>query len=385
MQNFDYEYRIEKALNLAMEYKKLKKAGYRISDINAFLPRLFSFAGQPIPNSSIYKYFKTRAIIDLLYTRLCYYTIPQEVAKKKRLKSDKKPSISTNYFEIRRLDPNGAYPNTEINNKGVWYFNYLGSPLLITDNYQPVEDKWCTAEYAPFTRQEVRIACAIICSHEYPIARFYFGEFDAIRIDEGLTSHVDENNLKLFLASLYLILISTRDDEPHNSQAKFRFVSYEEYTSELQLFLNKFSICDNLLLRTASHLVKAGMLKTNYIFFEETLANSYFALEGCMLLLQRKHGMDTEKLHRKELRQIFIDTFKRGEEIFDYLSEVIDWGGKRAELVHPGVVSKESWIPSIFGDDHEYHDLTIQVMYYIVTGKVIKSTGRFNEWIELVN
>ncbi|OQB05850.1 MAG: hypothetical protein BWY19_00734 [bacterium ADurb.Bin212] len=384
MSSFDYDRQLEIALNLAAEHQKLKENLYIKAETDHFLSELFAYSDLPIPNDTIYKYFTKKDIVDLLYTRLCYYKIPQDVVKKNGIKVEKASRKSKYFYQIRRLGQRGSYPDVEIKNDGIWYFNHLNIPFLITRNHKRVDDLAHFAEYAPFSRQEIRIATSIICSHEFPITYFYFDDFSEVKIDEDIFSHVDIKDLKQFLATIYLILVTERDEDIPSLKSKFRYVPYGDFRKEMNLFLKRFSIRDNLMLRTSSHLVKAGMLKTNYVFFEETLSNSYFALEGCMLLLQRKYGIGIDKLRRKELREIFINTFKRGEEIFDYLSEVIDWGGKRAELVHPAVASQESWLPTIFGDDHEYHDLTIQLMYYIVTNQVIQPRSKYGDYIELL-
>jgi hypothetical protein len=77
-------------------------------------------------------------------------------------------------------------------------------------------------------------------------------------------------------------------------------------------------------MRTSNYLLKALMNRGNLLFQEESILNSFFALEGSLHLLQRKYGDNSTKLNRKLLREIFknkLTFLPQGERTYEFIEE----------------------------------------------------------------
>jgi len=90
------------------------------------------------------------------------------------------------------------------------------------------------------------------------------------------------------------------------------------------------------------------MLWNNRSFGEEAMANTFFCIEGCLHLLQKKYGNYSSKLDLNFIKKIFIDNFPFGEQSFETLKDDYE---TRIQLVHPETNWGTVWNPFIMADD----------------------------------
>jgi hypothetical protein len=252
----------------------------------------------------------------------------------------------------RVLGPLGSYPNTIIEFDTVQYVPLHSVPLLITMEKTDPENH---IEIGYLSKWELIAATVINLAGLSPGFHFYFQSGNARTIAreslEGL-SFAERQTIFYELLSLNI--------KPHRaknifqpctstlSTVQYSFTPFTFYKEAMALYA-AFKPTDHLLLRTAFMLQKARMLFFNQVFFEDAVANVFFSLEGCLLLLQRKYGGSDTKIDLKLLTELFNQRFNNGPELFEFIKEAYE---KRVEIVHPSPRSGANWQPYLVPDDY---------------------------------
>lgn len=150
----------------------------------------------------------------------------------------------------------------------------------------------------------------------------------------------------------------------------YQFVPYTDSLPEFERFFDAFQLNDDLTVRTSSYFVKAAMLWMNPVFGEEAIANVFFCLEGCLLLIQRKAGLSPTQINLEELRKIFAGTFSRGDELFEFIEEAY---AKRIELVHAAPAWGVAWSPWLSAEDYyEYLSVSKNLLNYVMVNRILE-------------
>ena len=144
--------------------------------------------------------------------------------------------------------------------------------------------------------------------------------------------------------------------KPLQDVSAYHFFDFKNCKDIFYKLIDSFSIKNHLLLRTSNYLIKSSMLWKNRTFGEEAIANVFFALEGCLHLIQKKFGDNHTKLNRKLLKKIFKEKFPHGENLFNFIEEGYY---KRISLVHPEPDWGAEWSPFLMADDfYEYFNIS---------------------------
>jgi len=113
------------------------------------------------------------------------------------------------------------------------------------------------------------------------------------------------------------------------------------------------------------------MLWDNRNFQEEAIANVFFCLEGCLHLIQEKHGVHQTGLDLDRLRKIFSNNFRNGESLFDFIVEAYE---KRIAIVHAKPFGCSEWSPFLLADDfYEYFQIARELMNFILINRILES------------
>jgi hypothetical protein len=279
------------------------------------------------------------------------------------------------FLRVRRLSGKGEYPNLELNSGRAQYVIRHGIPYLVTLNSAREESKYSHgSELSDWTRHETRLAAALSCT-EFGRFTIYLTEYGRdlplatiahvepeMRADFGIAFAILLSHTDAFDGQLYS-LRATRTVVP-------QFNDFRPFYPRAQLFASRFLVSHPLLLRTASHYLRATMLWRAEGHTEDALARLLFALEGCLLLMQETHGGRTDRLDRRHLRAVFAQTYVRGEGLYDFIEDATGWGGTRARIVHPQLAVTEGWTPYLMADDYyEYASIVRALLMYVVTGE----------------
>jgi hypothetical protein len=284
-------------------------------------------------------------------------------------------SRNATFLRVRRLSGKGEYPNLELSSGRAHYVIRHATPYLITINSAREESKYSDgSELSDWTRHETRLAAALSCT-EFGRFTIYLTEYGR---DLPLKSigHV-KPELRADFAIAYAMLLSHSDgfDGRYYSRRDTanvipEFNDFRPFYLLAELFASRFLVSHPLLLRTASHYLRATMLWRAEGHTEDALARLLFALEGCLLLMQETHGGRTDRLDRRHLRALFAQTYVRGEGLYDFIEDATGWGGTRARIVHPQLAVTEGWTPYLSADDYfEYASIVRALLMYLVTGE----------------
>jgi hypothetical protein len=286
------------------------------------------------------------------------------------------PKGGRSFIRVRELSPLGRYPNAEIVCHRSVYRIHRGRPYVVSEISPTEEAKWSYgSELADWSRQEVRMASAISCVERGGfIAYMTSGAFDIPHAVLMQVATADRSDLALECAAL---LAEAWDRSPSGRYRRaqmtappFEFGDYRRDVSAAKRFYAGFRISNPLLLRTASHYLKATMLWATDSFREEALASLMFALEGCLLLFQEVEGAQTARLDRPLLSDIFRRTYCYGEATMHFVEEGIGWGANRAQMIHPQLADENGWKPLIFGEDYYGFDKLVRALLtYLITGR----------------
>lgn len=338
----------------------------------------------PLPSSDLIPHFIQGQVISIIL---------QNMFNDDRLTREDRQSISTyyekipsftkkifsNYFlKYRILGAQGYYPNLELKRGDCHYTIINQIPVLITKNKYSTEYKYLNdSEISWISRNEVKISTAVLLAPPNGIIDFYFNDYNSFEIDYGVIKNIPPNLRLSFLSELMyfhnrftpLNKIFFRR-EPVTDVTNYYFLKFSDFINSFDSICDAFSIRNELLLRTTTHLIKAVMLWYNQNFGEEAISNVFYSLEGCLHLLQKKHGNHSHRLNLSFLEKVFTDNFSRGDELFDFIKEGYD---KRIELVHPETDYGSKWNPYIVAEDfYDYFSICRRLLNYILIERKIE-------------
>lgn len=332
--------------------------------------RLLDLSGYPHPTDQLLPAFLHPSVISILVESLWEQLPPSSrIGRNARLLPDRfDPLRHGEAVEKGRiLGPLGSYPNIAIDFGKVRYAPFHGIPLLISI-LEHDESEYTELGY--LNELELVAAAAIMLSDKYPRFHFYFEPENEISFGKPALDKLSEQEQN----SLFYELLSfrLRPDRPRVifqpstsalSPAAYAYPPFEFVTEAHEIF-EACTITDQLLLRTLFFLQKGNMLWLNRVFSEDAVANVFFSLEGCLLLLQRKYGGSPSKIDLQLLTKLFKDHFERGEELFEFIKEAYD---KRIEIVHPSPISGANWQPFLLADNYyEYFDIARELLNFVL-------------------
>lgn len=340
------------------------------------LKTLLTHFGCKYPQKEFETYFLRPEVIKSLvfsiYTnRNLYHKGYRDLQEK--IYTDFAPSLNKSWFRIRRMG-NGRYPNTDFIKARASYICKKDYPVLITRNYHGPEEKalWGGAAHENYlmSRLEVKILASLLIARNAPQLQFGLeNEYRSfLDIDEGVVKSIPKKILIDFLLEYESICIGS------SKNSVFEFVGfYSKSQNQSSSFYHKFNISDNLLLRTAFHLLKANMLWPNVNFYEESVTNCFCAIEGSMLMMQREAGISYTDRDRVFLKRKFKSIYG-SDDMFEFVyDEVFGRGEKRAQLLHVEPITAVSWVPFLSAEDwRDYYDISKQLMYFLKTNQLLQ-------------
>jgi hypothetical protein len=334
-----------------------------------------AYTGLPAPDQHLMRWFASPLVLaDLAEALLVPYSeetrdLINRVNRWRRL------SRRSSFFRVRELSPLGDYPNLELVTQRAWYLIRHGTPYLVTLNSRRQENRFgYESELSDWTRHETRLAAAISCG-QWGRFTVYLGRVGA-DVPTRVAAHVVEPERLSFLIEHSELVRQAMARSQSNrywdreSHRPYEFSDFRPFRKAARTFAYNFLISHPVLLRTASHYVKAAMLWRTEGLTEDALARLLFALEGCLLLFQEIDGGRTDRLDRKLLRQIFVKRYVNGDSLYDFIEEATGWGGTRARVVHPQLANVEGWIPQLMADDYyEYAEVVRALLTFLVTSE----------------
>jgi hypothetical protein len=226
------------------------------------------------------------------------------------------------------------------------------------------------------TRKELQAATCIFLAPSYGKPILYFSDFNHIELNEETLKIVPKDLHGYFM--LELVQFQNRfkplngiylERERLHDVSAYNFFDFEGSKSIFYQLLDSYSIRNHLLLRTSNYLIKASMLWENRTFGEEAIVNVFFALEGCLHLLQKKFGDNSTKLNRKLLKKIFKEHIPYGENLYNFIE---DGYYTRISLVHAEPDWGAEWSPFIAAEDFfEYRNICRELLNFILINRVI--------------
>jgi hypothetical protein len=224
------------------------------------------------------------------------------------------------------------------------------------------------------TRNELKLATSIMSAYEDYAFNLIFTGYNTVEVDWSCMAKVPDE-LKLYFLREYFELkirstpigVKAWHRQPVPDSAYYEFQNFEKSFSHFKKVFDKFSIQDDLLLRTCNYFVKAKMHWENTINAEEAIANNFFCIEGCLHLLQKKYGDNKPKLNFKLLKEVFKRDIPQGESLFDFIQEGYR---TRIMLVHPEPEWGAEWKPFITSEDfYDYFKISRSLINFILTDK----------------
>lgn len=284
-----------------------------------------------------------------------------------------RPKRGESIIKGRILGPLGDYPNIAMELGPVQYVPFHGIPLLITQEEHSEAD----TELGYLSEYELMAAASILLADEAPRFHLYFESGNEVTIARAAVNAIPTAERHALLYELLAFTI-----RPHNQREVFQpptsaltpgqyAFAPMHFAQEATALFAAFAPHDELLLRTVFMLQKARMLWLNHVFSEDALANVFFALEGCLLLLQRKSGGSPSKIDLTLLTKLFTDLFPRGEELFEFVQEAYD---KRIEIVHPSPASGPKWQPFLMAEEfYDYFGIARRLLNRIMIDREIET------------
>jgi len=276
-------------------------------------------------------------------------------------------------IKARILGKEGYYPNQElVKNKNIYSFRN-GIPILITNEIG--KDYLINSSEVSFLNVcELRFAASVNLTQNSPYSTFYFNDLYVIHLDERALIGLNNNDIITLLVELLLIKGRGNDfisSFPINDSylSSFQFNNFSN-TKDFNNIYDNIDDKDQLLLRTLFYFIKSSMLMTNHCFGEDAVSNVLFSLEGALLLMQRKNGYSEKNININALTEIFLNTFNKGEELFEFIQEGY---AKRISIVHANPKNGVEWSPFLMADDYcEYYDISRMLLNYIIIDKIIE-------------
>lgn len=333
------------------------------------------------PNSSIDKYFAHPSVAKFLLYNLIFTEklTPDEKSELRPLIDETVKKLKTkkekHFIKYRILDPDGLYPNYELGRNNCFYSVQNQLPIIWTKNVVSADKNILDMSVINWlTRNELKLSTAIMCASEHYTFHLMFTGYNTVEIDWECLSLVPDQLKPIFLREYFAIStrftpigIKSWNRQPIYDSSYYEFRDFKEGLPFFNKLFDNFSIQNDLLLRTCNYFVKSWMHWGNSINAEEAIANNFFCLEGCLHLIQKKHGDNKRKLNFKLLKDVFEKKIPHGDHLFDYLQ----WGYRtRIKLVHPEPEWGAEWKPFVTSEDfYEYFKISKSLLNFILLGK----------------
>ncbi|RCW89718.1 hypothetical protein [Winogradskyella arenosi] len=332
----------------------------------------------PRPSKELEKYFAHPSIIkSLLINALSHDKLtrddrielqPYLTKALKKLNNHK-----DKYFvRYRVLNPEGIYPNFELNRKNCHYSIQNQLPIIWTKNKISIDSNILDSSVINWlTRNELKLATAILCSGEGQRFYLYFTGYNTVEIGWDCISKIPDNLKTIFLKEYFELNIKFTpigvrpwNRVPIYDSTYYKFKNFENHKNSFEKIFDKISIQDELLLRTCNYFVKSIMHWENTINAEEAIANVFFCLEGCLHLIQKKYGDFDTRLNFKLLKSVFNKEIENGENLLNFIK---DGYSTRITLVHPEPAWGAEWKPFVCSDDfYEYFRICRSLLNFIL-------------------
>jgi len=347
------------------------------SDLKTVFHGLINLLELPYPPSELIQYFLHPNVVSYLLIQVLNsdnltaddrFALHDSFDLIHKAIKEERSNYSINF---RILAPGGLYPNIELDRGGCKYSFINQLPVLITKNRIKKDIFSDSSIINWLTRNELRFATSVMCAPEIGFYHFHFTGYNSLYIDFNCTKLIPKELIIYFLRELLDIHrrftpIGVRfwHRKPLQDVNEYEFSDYLDSIQYFNLLFDNFSIRDDLLLRTCNYFVKAIMHWDNQINIEEAITNTFFCLEGCLHLIQKKHGEYAPNLNIKLLKKIFKENIPFGENVFDYIQEGYE---KRISLIHAEPQWGADWDPFITSEDYyDYFKICKSLINYIL-------------------
>ena len=366
---------------LAERYSSLKQLSKK--DMQHIFNSAIELLEMPLPSTDLIPYFIQGQIVSKILMNI--FNDDRLTREDRELISpyyEKIPPfykhISSNYYlKYRILGAQGYYPNLELRRGDCHYTIINQTPVLITKNKYSSESQYLNdSEIGWISRNEVKISTSVLLTPAVGIVDFYFNDYNSFEINYAVIKDIPPSLRIPFLSELMYFhnrftplnrLFYRR--EPIPDVTNYYFEKFKDVQNIFESIYDSFSIRNELLLRTSTHLIKAVMLWYNQNFGQEAISNVFYALEGSLHLLQKKHGNTSRRINLAFLEKVFLAQFERGEELFDFIKEGYE---KRIELVHPETDYGSKWNPYIVTEDfYDYFEICRRLLNYILIERYV--------------
>ena len=350
------------------------------TDSQKYILEIFEIIGIPIQNDSALHFGKPNILKELIIDihNSPYLTIDERKEFNKEfsnvLKLFPKPK-SREELKFRILGNKGLYPNKDIKRGKIWYKNFNSRPSLITINRVNSEKKYSNDSWIYWiSRLELKFATSLILSDSGTRLFPYYNPYDTISLNYEDVKEVPRDKLFPFLnkwMDIKNVFIqpdgNTFNRNPRPDISTYDYSKFDEIKSGFNKIFDCYSIQDHLLMRTSNYLLKALMNRGNLLFQEESILNSFFALEGSLHLLQRKYGDNSTKLNRKLLKEIFknkLTFLPQGEGTYEFIENGYL---TRISLVHPQPRWGAEWNPYVDHEDfRDYFGISKMILAWVL-------------------
>ncbi len=276
---------------------------------------------------------------------------------------------------IRKFDSIGKYYcGFPLVSDSAIYDIYKGEPLMITLVDENRCNEFLSTEMGWLHKQEIRLLSSLIFSVPAP-----HGPINAlIPLHENILVPMDfifgtypiTDPLALNRSHYAIMLIerlhhfNNREERKLVVKQQYEFDVESQSVTRVHKILDNFNTQDDLLLRTAFLLLKSVfLLKSDFNFIEDSAANLYYGIEGCLRLIHREKIGGEFKV--KEIIDFLKKNFIEDYAVTELLDEIYK---KRLQIVHPENVSKTNWIPEIEVDEYfEHMGFAFSLFFYAVT------------------
>lgn len=348
---------------------------------NQTFKKILDLLELPRPNKELKKHFAHPSILKSLLihalsneqlTRGDRIELQSYISKALKKLSNQKEKY---FVRFRVLAPGGIYPNLELNRNNCHYSIQNQLPIIWTKN-KSTKDRtiFDSTVINWLTRNELKLATSILCAGAGNRFYLFFTGHNTVEVDWECISKIP-NSLKIPFLNEYFELnnkftpigVHSWNRTPIYDSTFYRFRNFDRQINSFEKVFDKFSIQDELLLRTCNYFVKSIMHWENTINAEEAIANVFFTLEGCLHLIQKKFGDYSTKLNFKLLKTVFKQEIEQGEDLLDFIKEGYS---TRITLVHPEPVWGAKWRPFISSEDfYEYFQISRSLLIFILIDK----------------
>ena len=317
----------------------------------------------PEPNSELRKYFYHPSIlrnllltsmnIDILDGNDRFELQPYLSKTIKKLYGYKKNKYFVRY---RVLNPEGRYPNIELDRNNCHYSIQNQLPVIWTKNTTTIDQTFLDLSVINWlTRNELKLATAILCSSQEQLFYLYFTSYNMVEVSWDCYSKIPKHHQKFFLKEYFDLNIKFKSigvrswhRTPIYDSTYYNFGNFKNNKTSFEKLFDNFSLKDELLLRTCNYFVKSKMHWDNSINSEEAISCILFCLEGCLHLIQRKYGDYGRKINFSLLNRIFTKEIEYGENLLTFIKMNYS---TRITLVHPEPKWGAKWKPYVHSDD----------------------------------